>query len=696
MPSGMIQLVDGPPIYGMNSIDDPKTLKPGECVKLVNAFPGNPPRPRNGCTGLLLSGSTPNMRFVPPGISFEYNNILYALVWVYDSSTSKHVLSAVRIVDGVFTQVALSEFALGLYPLFDMLEVHGNVYTSTSENMTTWKSSSDGAGSNHKVIESPTVVRDMCISYAGSAAGLAYGAVNGVLNSGKYVEYSFQYVRRNDAEAFEAGGAISGILLPPNITAGYRPKRIDTYLPGACIGVEDISNRRVLQLVETSTTPSSSMLSTGAAAEAVGSFNATQCVDGNTATTGFNVDAATAGAWVRIDFGAANSRCIEKLDMYMSGAGSTNNFKLQYSDNASSWTDCSPNTVLSAAGWNSILSTATAPHRYWRIYLVDSGTAGPDIMELRAFGKISVEITLNTSDTIAYLQGATHLRVCRSLEQNSAELAQAATKYFLADLPIQRSNTPPLATAFMDTTSNATLEGESNQLITGYTEAPAAAFMEYVKGRLYLMAKDGKVYFSESVGGDGGTDLDKAQSHPQAWASLFNPINYLLDCDYADGQLASGIKRLSDDLFMFKERKIFALFGSDPLNTPISQVSNVNGCAFPYTITKCEIKGMFGKCILFLSNDGPMVLEEGGRLRAFSEFKIKELWPEYSKELYSALDTEYDWIVHNCTATFFKNTWWVMYKLSDGTSKIFGYYFDPDLVKGAAPNGPFTFKFAEF
>jgi hypothetical protein len=687
----MIPIVDPAITRGMNTVDDPKLLKPGECVRLLNAFPGNPPRPRNGCTGLLLAGSSTSLRYLPPGIAFNYNDVIYVVTWIYDGINSDYDISTINVATGAFNGIGAAEFAASTSVLFDLLELHSCIYSSVSHVMTHWKSSDYGVGSNHKVVESNLVVRDLCISEAGIIASHALTLLGGTLNPGKWVEYAFQYVRRNDAAAFEAGGTPTNILLPPNITADYKPKRIDTFLPGICIGVEDIAQRHTVEIIETLCTPTAGMLSTGAGAEAVGNFSAANAVDGTPASgVAFDVDSATAGAWVKIDYGASVTRCLTKLDVYTLGAGSTNNFKLQYSDDAATWVDGSISTVLAAAGWNTITGTSLTAHRYWRLYLVDSGTGTIDFTQIRAYGKSGVTFTMRTDSYIAYLNGATHLRVSRSLEQNTEALAQGATKFFLMDLPVLESATP----TFDDTTSNTTLEGETNQLITGYSVAPPAAFIEYLKGRLYLMAVDGKVYFSETVGGDGGTDIETAQAYPQAWTSLFKPTTYLLDCDFVDGQQATGMKRLGDDIFFWKERKIFAIFGGDPTSTPLSQVSNIIGCAFPYTLTKCEIKGMFGKCILFLGNDGPMIMEEGGRVRPFSEFKIKQLWPEYSQELYSELDTDYDWIIHNCTAAFFKNTWWILYQTKAGTSRIFGYYFDPDLATGEAPNGPLEFQFA--
>lgn len=550
MPQARIKIKDSAPIYGMNTVDDPKTLKNGECVRLLNMFPGDPPIPRNGCTGRLMT-STSDLRWIPPGISFEYSNTIYAIAWAYDGVAAKYKAIVVKVSDA--TYVSLGDATFTDVVMFDMLSVNGCIYSTVSIAMASWKSTSAPVGS--KVFESDLVIRDMSIAQAGAAKSVTEASAAGPFAKDDCFEWAFQYVRRNDTAAFEAGGTPTGMILPPNITTGYKPKRMDTFLPGVCIGVESVSNRKTVQI-----------------------------------------------------------------------------------------------------------SAATA--------------------------KVSIDIDVSHDSGI--LQGATHLRVSRSRKQTSVVLAQGATKFFLCDLPLGTGTT-----AFDDTTSDAALAGESNQLVTGYTAAPQASFIEYSKGRLFLMANDGHVYYSESVGGDGGTDIETAQAYPQAWASLFKPTSYYIDCDYVDGQLASGMKLLGDDLFFFKERKIFALYNGDPTTSALSNVSQTVGCAFPYTITKCEIKGMFGKCLLFLSNEGPMVMQEGGRLRPFSEFKIKYLWPDVEDELYAELTGNYDWIVHNCTASFFRNTWWVMYKLSNGTSRIFGYYFDPDMgADGTAPHGALEFQFA--
>lgn len=553
MPSNQMSIQEIAPIYGMNTVDDARTLRPGQCVRLLNALPGNPPQILNGSTGSALVG-TNTYRFIPPGISFEYGAEIYAVVWVYDATSTNYKLIAIKISNKTFAEYGDAAIVGTQVPMFDFINIHSCIY-AVSNGMSSWKGSANSVGI--KVIEGPATVRALSFSYAAAITSVTRSS-GSVFTLDKFVQYAFQYVRKNDATSFTTGTPVSGMILPPAL-AGKVPITATTFLPGAMIGPEDTANRKSLQF-----------------------------------TTGNQ-------------------------------------------------------------------------------------------------GAVTIDIDYAGDHAKALAQGATHIRVSRSLEQDSLILAEGATKFFLFDLPLLGTGT----TSFTDSVTNASLSGEDNQLITGYTSAPDASFVEYVKGRLFLMTDAGLVYYSESVGGDGGTNMLSAQSNPQAWASLFNPILYFLDCDKVDSQLGMGMKRLGDDLFMWKERKIFALFGGDP-STPLSSVSNTIGCAFPYTITKAEISGSIGNCILFLSNEGPMIMQEGGRLRPFSEFKIKELWPTESDDLYSELDTNYDWAIHNCSAVYFRNIWWILYKKFDGTYKMFGYYFNPD--KGAdsgAPSGPFEFTFAE-
>jgi len=555
MPSTSKIIQDLAPIYGMNTVDDPKTLKSGECLSLINAYPGNPPVPRRGCTGKLLTGST-NWRFQPPAISIEFSGVIYVIVWVYDSVNDRYELRLIDVdTTGASTNLGTATFAAT--PFFGMILANSSIYCSISRAIATWKTATSAL--THKVIESASVVRDLNISKIAEITSLTQHSDVGPFSTNDVFGYSFQYVRRTDTAAFENGTTPAAMILPPGVEE--QPKAISTFLPGVALSVEDTSKR----------------------------LNIT--ITGN------------------------NSHVI-----------------------------ITPNA---------------------------------------------------TPNAIAMAQGATHLRVSRTRKQASTGAASAATRYFLTDLPLG------LATVtFDDATSDATLSGETNQLITGYSDAPYGPFIEYVKGRMHILSLEGIDYFSEVVGGDGFTNLATAQAYPQLWASMFKPVGaaaYRIDLDTIDGQLATGMVRLGDDLYFFKERKIFCLYGGDPTVATPTLISDTIGCALMHTITKADVMGYFGKCILFLSNEGPAVIQEGGKLRKFSEFKIKELWPTFDTDgLYAELDTQYDWIVNNCTAAYWQNAWTIIYRTYAGVSRVWNYYFDPELATNqSAPRGPFQIELAE-
>jgi hypothetical protein len=306
--------------------------------------------------------------------------------------------------------------------------------------------------------------------------------------------------------------------------------------------------------------------------------------------------------------------------------------------------------------------------------------------------------------TAAIKQGATHIRIFRTNGQATSEDAVGATKYWLVDIPIAGNAsggyTPAMSGGeFIDIQSDASLALETNTLFMDkYAVAPYAKFALYHNGRMHLFGitgYNGFSMFSETVGGDGCTDLSLAVQHPQKWASMFKPTEYIVDCEHGDSLKDSGIAAIDKDIIYFKESKIYSLFGGDPNLTTVECISGEVGCAFPYTITNCEIKGVFGKCILFLSKKGPYVIQEGGSVTPFTQFKIKELWPEHSKELFDLLENQYEYAIRNCFAAFHNNVWWIFYRNYTGTSKIFGYYFDPALATSSdAPQGPFQFEFA--
>ena len=76
---GMIPLNDPAITRGMNTVDDANVLKDGEAVRLLNAFPGNPPAIIRGSTSVILNNSN-GYRFVPDGISMAFGGTNYIFV----------------------------------------------------------------------------------------------------------------------------------------------------------------------------------------------------------------------------------------------------------------------------------------------------------------------------------------------------------------------------------------------------------------------------------------------------------------------------------------------------------------------------------------------------------------------------------------------------------------------------------------
>lgn len=284
---------------------------------------------------------------------------------------------------------------------------------------------------------------------------------------------------------------------------------------------------------------------------------------------------------------------------------------------------------------------------------------------------VNIVITFESIER-AIQEGATHLRVCRSRKQSTD--ATGATMFFLADLALTNDNI-----SYVDSVSDVALSLETNQLVTGYTAAPGAPFGKHHKGRLFLMDITGRVYYSESVGGGGFIELDMAQEYPQAWASMFKPLVYFIDCDMNDGINASGIEILQNDIYFFKESKIFVLYGGNPLDTTVTTLSSTIGCQFPFTLKQMQIPNL-GTVLFFISNMGPAIIEAGGQLRLFSEFKIKDLWPDLNDRtaLFSDFYPYNDFNIESCCSMFYKNTIWVFFTNYYGYCKTYGYYIDPN------------------
>jgi hypothetical protein len=657
-------------------------LQPGECVQLTNMLPGNPPIPRNGCEGAIVVLNDENDYFIPPSISFGFrgDQNIYAVGWVYNTTTGNYDL-CVWIIDGSGVVNSLGT-AVVTTPQFGMLSLFSSIYCFIDKLLTTWKGS--GAAIGNKVIETYSTVRDMCITKIAEATLSEVDHDVVIFTQGKYLNYAFQYVRKDDAASWdEYGQTPEGMILPPAIVGA--PKRVDTFLPGSCIGAENTTDRKSIVVTGSfGTVLDANWISTGGPDGSVNGFNATYLVDGDTLTPGANLDSPRFSG-ILFDFGVNNLKRISSLGLYLDSSGNTTGLLCGWRDSVPSQGErWNPDTIQcqivpTSAGLNQYFlnNIPTTGKQYFIIcfYPYELNPHPPQKITEIYMGEVggtgTIGITINPSND-AILQGATHIRVSRSREQTTQALAEGAKKFFVADLPIGTATV-----LFKDTKSDAALSGELNQLITGYSEPPPAVYNKYVKGRLFLMDNNGKVYYSEVPGGDGGTSLDLAETYPQAWASLYKPLTYFIDCDSADGGIATGMETLGNDLYFIKENKIFVLYGSDPTATPLTRLSVQDGCSLPQTIIKFRHL-VYGDCIFFLGNNGPAFILSGGQIVTPAEFKIKELWPEKSRELFDDIVDHYDYIRNNCTAFYYQDAIWIIYKTYSEINRIFGYYINPN------------------
>jgi hypothetical protein len=115
-------------------------------------------------------------------------------------------------------------------------------------------------------------------------------------------------------------------------------------------------------------------------------FTAAACVDDVLNVAAWGTDSAVPGAWLQCDLGVGVARQFRMCRIRVQdGAGGTyaGIYDVEYSDNGSVWTKAAlslkpvmPGT-WTATGWADVLT-----HRYWRILLMNTPGAGPELSEL--------------------------------------------------------------------------------------------------------------------------------------------------------------------------------------------------------------------------------------------------------------------------------------------------------------------------
>lgn len=109
-------------------------------------------------------------------------------------------------------------------------------------------------------------------------------------------------------------------------------------------------------------------LSTATISSTFNSFNSGQLIDGDTGTKGFDTNGNAVDDYLKIEFNENVS--VKEIQFYLSASGYDGTFKLQYSDDDSTYTDILTGITMSSSGYNSInIDKYVKPHKYYRLVL---------------------------------------------------------------------------------------------------------------------------------------------------------------------------------------------------------------------------------------------------------------------------------------------------------------------------------------
>lgn len=281
----------------------------------------------------------------------------------------------------------------------------------------------------------------------------------------------------------------------------------------------------------------------------------------------------------------------------------------------------------------------------------------------------------------ALLEGATHIRIWRTLGQTDSTIAAGASHRFLFDLAIpkervfksaiyliytetcQPESYHPDYLIYRDTLSDNILFGETHLLdTTGLNGVPA--------GRLGSISNQGRRFV-------GGQDSNKGYWYysnptssllePSKDMVLFNQKTGYLTCDPEDGTYDTGTESLCGDRYFFKEGKIFVLNNDNVDNVPLL-VSNI-GCIAPASLIKMNTL-KYGEVFGFLSEYGPALMSAGGTTQIFYKFAIAELFPGNSKSIIPCSWAD----VQKIRCAYSHGCWWFAFNFS--TPKLYGFKFD--------------------
>ncbi len=320
-------------------------------------------------------------------------------------------------------------------------------------------------------------------------------------------------------------------------------------------------------------------------------------------------------------------------------------------------------------------------------------------------------------------QGATHIRLYRTLGHTDPETVKGLKHHFLVDINITGDDIKTNELIYVDRTTDEYLTGVTNYLeMTGFSDPPFAKFSIWANDMLWLSGintydyidreyelseepfneLDGYVYHSVNPK---GSIVSFSAQHPQKFGSMFDLSNDYKSFNPNNGERDSGLAELDGDLYLFKEQSVHVIYNSDPINNPVMLNSHI-GCVCPNTIVNADVPALGGKVVFFYSGEGWAYIQPGGKISLFVEFKISYLQRNggiLKRNKTGSTEQSTDWYSRNkVSAAFWDNTLWMYFgdyidggsqineqAAGNGSLKCVGFYFAPD----GESSGPFIRDF---
>jgi hypothetical protein len=290
-------------------------------------------------------------------------------------------------------------------------------------------------------------------------------------------------------------------------------------------------------------------------------------------------------------------------------------------------------------------------------------------------------------------KGATHLRIYRTLAAVDISTAKGLSHRFDADVSIKLNssfgNGVYTYKTYRDNITDDSLSVQTNVIsVTGLDVAPMGRYSIWAGGSFWIGGTENKGYWYKSQYPIG--------RNPQKYASLFNLDEDYITCDPEDGQKDTGCFIFNGDLYFLKEKKVFRLPAAN-IENDIEPISTTIGCVCPQSVVVTEDHVSGESSVRWISEDGPAIMSAGGKIQLMSSFRISELWPDKEGVLRTSSGNATDWHTRNkAVSVYGHNSHIISFGDSSDSSsnnlvnKVFGFHSNND----GSSFGPFKISAA--